>query len=48
MMHDDTVQLLEILKNDLKNVKNKNQIIETKNIFIKKYLTPMYKQINNV
>ncbi len=48
MMRDDTVQLLEILKNDLKNVKNKNQIIETKNIFIKKYLAPMYKQINNV
>lgn len=39
---------LNILKNEINNEKNIKKIIEIKNVFTKKYLTPLYAQLKTV
>lgn len=42
------IAILSDFKNNINDINNKNKIIEQKNIFIKKYLTPLYDQLKLV
>ena len=44
----DINKLIDELTNQLKGIKNEKLAIETRNIFIKKHLTPLYDQLKLV